>query len=69
MSDKEFLYWIHQRLVNVYKENLNMDYMHKLRNIIEGYDPDKYTSVDKWFDFTYSRPGDNLMDELEEGNE
>ena len=35
MSDKEFLQWIHDRLVNVHNENENFDYMIKLRKIIK----------------------------------
>lgn len=34
MSDKEFLWWIHERLVNVYGERELLDYMHHLRAII-----------------------------------
>lgn len=34
LDDADFLRWIHQRLVRVYKENPNIDYMHKLRNVI-----------------------------------
>jgi len=36
MNDKQFLGWIHDRLLYVYKENGYMDYMHKLRAIIEA---------------------------------
>jgi len=35
MTDKEFLQWIHGRLVDVHGENPNMDYMHRLQSIIE----------------------------------
>jgi len=35
MKDKDFLFWIHQRLLIVHHENPSMDYMHKLRAIIE----------------------------------
>ena len=35
IQDKEFLQWIHDRLHYVYKEPYNMDFMHKLRAIIE----------------------------------
>jgi hypothetical protein len=34
MTDREFLIWIHRRLVNVHKESELVDYMHKLRSII-----------------------------------
>lgn len=33
-SDREFLIWIHDRLVHVYGENELYGYMHKLRSII-----------------------------------
>jgi hypothetical protein len=43
MSDKEFLQWIHDRLHYQHKENVNIDYMHKLRAIIKGVPDDKRT--------------------------
>ena len=43
MTDQQFLMWIHERLVNVYKENELMDYMHKLRAIIVDMNPKKTT--------------------------
>lgn len=36
MKDKEFLQWIHDRLANVHDENPAVDYMWKLRAIIEA---------------------------------
>lgn len=33
MNDKEFLYWIIDRLTNVFGENPNADFIHRLRNI------------------------------------
>ena len=36
MKDKVFLIWLHERLVEVHKENPSTDYMHKLRSIIEA---------------------------------
>lgn len=36
MNDKEFLTWIYQRMVYVYKENPLYDYMHRLRWIIDA---------------------------------
>ena len=33
MKDSEFLEWIHDRLVNVYKESDLVDYMWKLREV------------------------------------
>ena len=43
MKDKEFLQWIHNRLKEVHKENVDVDYMHKLRAIIKDYPDDKIT--------------------------
>jgi len=34
MTDVEFLTWIHDRLHNVFGVDCNIDYMHRLRNII-----------------------------------
>lgn len=34
MTDKEFLVWVHDRMAYVHGENVNVDYMHKLRAII-----------------------------------
>jgi len=36
MTDKQFLQWIHDRLRYEHGENIYMDYMHKLRAIIEA---------------------------------
>lgn len=33
MNDKEFLYWIIDRLTNVFGEDPNADFIHRLRNI------------------------------------
>ena len=38
MRDKLFLQWIHERLLHVHGENVNVDYMHKLRAIIAATD-------------------------------
>lgn len=43
MNDKEFLQWIHDRLIQVHRESGLKDYMHKLRSIINATDSDKYT--------------------------
>lgn len=43
MKDKEFLLWIHNRLVEVHGENPYFDYMHKLRAIINNTDHEKFT--------------------------
>ena len=36
MTDKEHLQWIHDRIVNVYRENENVDFLIKMREIIEN---------------------------------
>lgn len=36
MTNKEFLEWIYERLLHVHKENPLMDYMHKLRAIVDN---------------------------------
>lgn len=36
MNDKDFLQWVHGRLVNVHGENKNVDYMLKLQSIIDS---------------------------------
>lgn len=43
MKDREFLVWIHSRLVHVHGENPNVDYMHKLMAIIGATDLGKVT--------------------------
>lgn len=43
MRDKPFLQWIHDRLQYVHGEPLNIDYMHKLRAIIQNTDEEKET--------------------------
>lgn len=40
-GDREFLRWIHARLVNVHKENPNYDYMLRLSRIIDAQDDDR----------------------------
>lgn len=43
MFDKEFLQWLYDRLHHIHGESVNVDYMHKLKSIIEATDPDKVT--------------------------
>lgn len=43
MTDREFLTWIHERLVHVHNENNCMDYMWKLRAIIQATPEDQVT--------------------------
>lgn len=35
MTDSEHLQWIHDRIVNVYDESENVDFLIRMRNIIE----------------------------------
>ena len=39
MNDKKHLQWIHDRIVNVYGENENLDFLIRLRKIIENQTP------------------------------
>ena len=43
MKDKEFLQWLHDRLVKLHGENVDVDYMHKLRAIVEATDEKQLT--------------------------
>jgi hypothetical protein len=43
MSDKEFLNWLADRLVNVYGESEYVDFVHKLRNIALAMPPEQCT--------------------------
>lgn len=36
MNDLKFMIWIHHRLTDVHKENPSVDYMHKLRAVINS---------------------------------
>lgn len=33
MNDSAFLFWLHDRLINVYGENLNVDFVQKLKSL------------------------------------
>jgi hypothetical protein len=37
MTDKEYLIWLYKRLCNTFKISSNMDYMNKLKCIIDNY--------------------------------
>lgn len=39
MTDKQFLEWLALRLINVYKESENIDFVQRLRRIAEHIDP------------------------------
>lgn len=43
MNDRDFLIWIHCRLTEIHGENSGMDYMFKLRSIIEATPAGKIT--------------------------
>ena len=44
MPDKEFLIWLRKRLIFVYGESPNVDFIHKLTAIINATAPDVVTS-------------------------
>jgi hypothetical protein len=46
MTDREFLIWIHQRLINIHGEDPLVDYMGKLRCIIAKTPGNKTTPND-----------------------
>ena len=56
MYDKDFLLWLHDRLVYKHKENPEVDYMHKLRAIIKSIDPLQETPN---ISSTHMKEGDN----------
>jgi hypothetical protein len=41
MTDREFLIWLHQRLVNVHGESPFITHMHHLRDVIYGMPKEK----------------------------
>lgn len=43
MTDREFLMWLHERLVSVHGEDACFDYMYKLRAIIKATPADRTT--------------------------
>ena len=43
MKDKEFLQWLRDRLISVYDENPNVDFLTKLDSIIREYPEDRET--------------------------
>jgi hypothetical protein len=46
-TDREFLTFIHDRLLNVHHENELLDYMHRLRAIIAKLPADRTTSINE----------------------
>lgn len=47
MTDKEFLQWIFNRLKNVHGENPNLDYMRKLKSLIDKNEWVRFNPSDK----------------------
>ena len=43
MNDKEFLIWLRERMIFVYHESPNVDFVRKLTCIINDYDSKKLT--------------------------
>lgn len=43
MTDKEFLDWLADRLVYVYDESPNVNFVHKLKNIAKNIDANQCT--------------------------
>jgi hypothetical protein len=43
MYDREFLLWLYERLIHIYDENPNIDYMCKLKCIINKMNPEQFT--------------------------
>lgn len=44
MNDKQFLFWIYQRMSRTHGEPLNIDYMGRFASIIDGMPCDQITS-------------------------
>lgn len=66
MSEKEFLQWIYDRLVNAHNENELYDYMHKFKEIINTRavpDVPELVRYRIWFDSNYNE----IVDEEEDG--
>jgi hypothetical protein len=47
MNNKNFLNWIANRLVNVYRESENTDFIIKLRELAEYHDKENYVIMPK----------------------
>lgn len=45
-TDKEFLIWLHERLANEFDENILLDYMYRLRTIIDTLPFNQTTKID-----------------------
>jgi hypothetical protein len=42
MKDSEFVKWIADRIVNVYGESENVDFIHRLRKVVENLEHTEY---------------------------
>lgn len=42
LTDSEFLFWLHRRLVNCYLEDTETDYIKRLENIARNLECDEY---------------------------
>lgn len=61
MTDKEFLNWLADRLVNVYNESPNVDFVHKLKKIAENIEKTYEEAYEEGYaDSESSRPLDFL---------
>lgn len=49
MTDREFLIWLHARLVKKYGENPLNDYMHRLRRIIKELPKNQKSSAIEYY--------------------
>jgi len=49
MKDREFLQWLARRLITVYGESENVDFVHKLKSVAETVPHDQDTNM---FDHT-----------------
>jgi len=59
MRDQEFLHWLADRLVHVYKEDPSVDFVTKLTSIANRLLPDQVTpNVDRYLDHTESAKAD-----------
>ena len=56
MKDKQYLIWLHERIVNVYKESELVDFLRKLRSIIAATPDEQETQNNGW--------NTNSLDEL-----
>lgn len=60
MTDREFLIWLHQRLVHQHKESKYVDYMHFLRDIIYATPKDRRSRGE-----VVTMHSDAVLDEIE----